>query len=93
MLVKVDVNAECIATGVRNDCWTCPVSHALNKATNRTWAVYGDGVAWEDHLSEGIGLKIQLPDVVREFIHTFDSGGRDAVQPFSFEVDIPEAAK
>ena len=78
MSILVDVTQEDIENGVAEDCLSCPIAIALERATNKKWAVGSEEVCPNDF----IGPVYRLPQSARRFINRFDSGG--VVKPFRF---------
>jgi hypothetical protein len=82
MRITIDVTADDIANGVRGRCSTCPVALAVRRVPGlEKWEVGG--------MSAFYGASsFPLPCAASRFIMDFD-GGRP-VEPFSFEVDVPD---
>lgn len=73
--VRVDVMAEDIARGTRNNCFCCPIALALRRVTGMSVDASGDYISW--------GLETALtPRKAAKFMKAYDAG--DAVQPLSF---------
>jgi len=82
--VKVEVTAEDIASGDPQECSSCPIARAMNRATpGRKWLVDDRFAGY--HVCGRI-TDFPMPDSAREFISRFDRGA--AVEPFAFEIDL-----
>lgn len=100
MRLLVEVTAEDIANGIRQDSCDCPVARALKRAgviDDFLFDGEGGGDAWsrarlefESLYDEGERLKVAVPIEAGRFAERFDNG--DHVEPFSFELDIPDEA-
>lgn len=83
--LKVEVTAEDIAAGVPSDCQECPIALALKRAgviepaVAKTWFLAGKGADM-----------VNLPPLGWSFVIEFDNGRK--VEPFSFEIDVPNEA-
>jgi hypothetical protein len=77
----IHVTQEDIDNGVRQDCRCCPVALALKRVA-RIQRVFLGGVSLSPTKI------IWFPPEVKRFIERFD--WRNTVQPFSFELDIPD---
>ncbi len=81
--IKVEVTAEDIETGKRNDPCHCPVALAIMRTV--------PGVSPDGGLFAGVFVLrwadkcMRTPDAVAEFIVQFDGGGD--VHPFAFELE------
>jgi len=79
--LTIRVLARDIGLGVPDSEVGCPIARALHRHA-------GFGDAWVTACSiEGAGSSAELPLDVQDFIEDFDRGG--AVQPFSFEIEVP----
>jgi hypothetical protein len=85
MRTRVEVTAEDIEKGSRCNGWNCPVHRGLWRATGQTWNVYS---SWAIAVEPQPRRTISLPSEAIVFNNRFDGGL--PVQPFTFEVDIPE---
>jgi len=89
-VVNIEVTAEDIAAGVREDCFACPIASALLRATGAKRAfVDGGAVAvgdWEGFFPPS-RMEVPITKEVSSFVHTFDVG--DSVEPFSFDLELP----
>ncbi len=94
--IEIEVTQQDINEGEQNEAEDCPVALALNRATQGWWSVDEDGAKerWEtDIVGNGIyGPLVKLPDNAIAFVTAFDSWGDDAVSPFSFELELPDAS-
>lgn len=96
MLTKVEVTQADISNGVMLECTMCPVALAINRHLN---PVFQSSVRpgyiilrskFVKMLTEQYTDSEIIPTekTVHDFIHAFDMHGY--VQPFSFELDIPD---
>lgn len=86
MKLTVNVTEECIRTGIPGDCQNCPIANAIMESGFE--AVVGDdtiGVQVRHGQSE---VYVATPFPAARFIADFDAGS--PVEPFSFELYIPE---
>lgn len=83
-LLDVEVTAEDIAKGVKEDCGACPVALALRRAGLGRAMVDGTSISWSFGVSGG--GDVECPCHVAEFIESFDEG--DDVEPFSFQLTL-----
>ena len=87
--VRIEVTAEDIAAGLRNNACQCPVARAAQRACNvessRKLGVFRrkGGLALETWDTDGP----QLPKDVVEWVYRFDGGL--PCEPFSFELELP----
>jgi hypothetical protein len=81
--MKFNVTAEDIAHGQAKDCANCPVARCMSRTLGYTILV-GDDKAWP----KNFGKNVRLPPHVVEFIARYDCDQQ--VQPFEFEIEIPE---
>lgn len=86
MIVTVNVTQDHIVSGLRQNCYHCPVAIAMEVSTGQEWSVYVIGAR---RLCDSVFL--DLPDAVRIFASNFDKG--HSVAPFSFDINIPEVTK
>lgn len=85
MKLKIEVTAEDIRQGVRNNAFNCPIAHALRRASGHN-AVRVD-VCDLTVNSAGEGLRsAPLPPEAESFLVLFDSSLD--VAPFTFEVEL-----
>lgn len=85
----VSVTAGDIEIGDTGACQTCPVAHALARATGATWvSVNGKLLAWRGPRSPMVTVTAPTTPRVRDFIRRFDDGA--PVKPLEFELEIPE---
>jgi len=88
MLVKINVTQADIDKGCHG-AHDCPVHEAAARVLNRECGV--DGSRLVIYIFDGETLRIRLPDDVVNRIHTYDCYvGPRRMDPFSFELDIPE---
>ena len=86
--VLIEVTQEDIKNGVRGDPCNCPTAHAATRATHGTVPLrVGALVIKFGPIGSSVASK--LPIEAREFIYDFDWG--KPVEPFSFEIELPEA--
>jgi hypothetical protein len=88
--VRVELTAEDIRDGRRRDCFNCPMSRAIGRAVGARVAT-GAGVAYitgQDCTNVDL---VVLPDVVRRFMADFDWGTPARLEPFAFDLEIPES--
>lgn len=85
-MTKIEVTQEDINNGKVGDCEYCPVALAMNRVTNKEWAIGNysycetrDGEINSDSLRT-------LPREVTLWIFQFDKDNK--VEPFSFELPI-----
>lgn len=88
MLVKIQVTQEDINNGIKFKCESCPVALAIKRLLKPNVKVLvgdiisfmtNDSSEWKD---------VVTPERVWDFLVQFDN--KRPVQPFSFELDIPE---
>lgn len=88
MSTVINVTAEHIAKGERQECTRCPIALAIESAIPEAdyLAVYSTAAVFNvgDVIAE-----IALPAAAERFIHSFDLGY--SPEPFSFELTYPEA--
>lgn len=95
-MVRVDVTADDIKNGRRSSAPGCPVALALRRLGYNTPHVSGRDVCI-NHGLDGNNflapdhLYVTLPQEVAVFTRAYDDG--HAVEPFSFEADLPELTK
>lgn len=85
VVLEIDVTADDILNGVREDALACPVALAAMRATG-CGHVMTDGDVLRIDESGGETMEGNLPDSVAEFVSRFDRG--DPVLPFSFGVEL-----
>lgn len=79
--ITVRVTKRHISTGVKGDCYDCPVALATGEAIQSLASFDGDSV-W------GVGFDcIFAPRSARRFAERFDDGRK--VKPFSFKLKFP----
>lgn len=77
--MKISVTQEDINEGTPQDCWSCPIARAVQRATGFDW-VEVDGMYVE---AGGVPQKsCELPAEARRFVNKFDDGRY--VEPFDF---------
>lgn len=89
--VRINVSSEAILNGVRDDCRRCPIARSAWNSFPPHSAI----AAFRDELRVRLPhhssvLKFPLPVEAREFINRFDDGLQ--VEPFAFDLDIPDEA-
>lgn len=88
-MTAVNVTAEHIAEGIRQDCERCPVALAIAAALPdlRYISVLSRAIIV---LPRGRDfINIDTPRAVRKFVRDFDAGYGDPVEPFSFDLEYP----
>lgn len=92
MKKTINVDAEAIAQGQRLSLYHCPEVIAVRRVVTEDTVVGVDGSdleLWRDCLMNGTKRElIPLPASARLFVKVYDAGWE--VEPFTFEVDIPE---
>lgn len=78
--MRIDVTAEDIAGGRRNDSVTCPVAHALARRLN------GRRPVVQTLESKAGGVRYRHSEAIAEFIRAFDRG--HPVRPFTAFVTV-----
>lgn len=86
----IEVTQEDINRGCRGSLSNCPIARAVHRKIGAVW--------WGAHIEVGKNILLRggslhsrptaiynLPNEALEFIDTFDKGGPEAVEPFSFE--------
>ena len=102
MILDINVTQEDIKSGIRHDCYDCPVARATRRAlektihgllditvmtTSREIAIYGPG-----YPSKRID-EAKTPDAAAAFMRAFDSKKPPTlplIKPFAFELDFPK---
>jgi hypothetical protein len=87
MIIAVQVTQEDIAQGLAGDCEECPIALAIYRALSATTGVRvgtGGVTLYRDHAN----AMLALPVAASRFICWFDHD--DVVEPFEFELDIPD---
>ena len=94
MRTRIDVTAEDIAHGLREDGTRCPIALSLSRvlALDPTHeavdVLYAEiEVAPESTIET---WSLDLPTEARSFVVAFDRGGTEAVAPFAFGLDVPD---
>lgn len=85
--ILVDVTAEDIAHGEREDCTKCPIARALRRHKGFEKAYVNDQYVEIDHENRHENL-YRLPQEAVDFIRNFDDGKE--VRPFKFELDLTD---
>lgn len=88
MFVTINVTEEDIRQGVPCRSYSCPIALAIGR---RVKPGIGVGVGHLNMIvTDGsqLGLSVPVPFEARRFVRAFDF--HEAVEPFSFGVDIPE---
>jgi hypothetical protein len=80
--MHIEVTADDIRLGERNDPWCCPIARAAKRALGYQVDVSSTTLRPRDTFTY-----IQLPQVAQEFIYRFD--GMDPVYPFTFDLEVP----
>ena len=83
MKYTINVTQEDIKLGVPTDECKCPIALACRRAI-------GMPVRVDAYAITVSGVTCCLPNEVDSFIQAFDTVGRRAVEPFSFEIELPE---
>jgi len=88
--VVVEVTAEDIEKGEKEECERCPIACALLRSAGTARAfVDGSEMAagdWEGMFPE-IAQRVPMPPDAAEFVADFDEGR--IVEPFTFTVELP----
>lgn len=89
--VTVEVTQSDINQGTKNDCFTCPVAIAVNRALGIDNAEIGEYVGSGNDV-DGMVVEfdyntIKLDNSVRDFIYGFDLG--HDVDPIKFQLVVP----
>jgi len=91
MILTVHVTADHIAQGKPNQCRYCPVALALLEVFPRTDVQVAPTVFWVAPPAELTEMfRIEMPDEVTVLIRRIDAA-KSSVQPFDFEITVPEA--
>jgi hypothetical protein len=91
VLTRIDVKQRHIMHGQRGKCNACPVALAIKEKVLKTTGVEVATYSVELTNWDGKNVKkviLNPPLGVARFVSYFDAG--DPVQPFSFDLDIPE---
>jgi hypothetical protein len=83
--VRIDVTADDIRRGRRDDALACPVALALDRATGEPW-----GVDPKIMIEATYGRMAGTPPEVASFVCDFDAGRE--VAPFSFDLEVEPCA-
>jgi hypothetical protein len=88
--VEISVTAEDIANGAISDCVACPIALAIGRVIPDaiTVDVFTDHADFCDTVKFEPLADATLPDSAAEFINRFDN--RREVQPFTFQLEVPE---
>lgn len=101
MKLTIDVTADDIAKGRREDALQCPVARAAQRAlreasgdpdlgveagSTHLWIWHTTKPLW--HIDNPLGPPLKAPKTVGAFVKAFDAKGRTAVKPFSFRLDV-----
>lgn len=89
MTYLIQVTADDIREGVREDCCKCPVALAIYRAGIVLVGVRNDEI--EVVVGETY-LNLPLPEPARDFIANFDESRPDyrrEPEPFNFEIELP----
>jgi hypothetical protein len=86
MSTRIEVTAEDIANGVRNDAERCAVARACERAGFRGVEVDLGKLSFYDDGDEDLVASATLPDDVWARIEAFDKG--EPVEPFAFDLDV-----
>lgn len=87
--MKIQVTAEDIANGKREDCNYCPIALAVGRATHCKRVSVGRRIImWDIRFVQS--KSAWMPSVAKEFINVFDAFGSNYVSPFEFEVEFVE---
>lgn len=81
-MIRIEVTAEDIEQGVRNDCSFCPVARAIYRALNNPDCV----VFVTSRCVTGNNGFAELPDSAQSAIESFDRFG--CMEPFDFELEL-----
>jgi hypothetical protein len=83
--MTVEVTAEDIAKGRRNDCNRCPIAIAIKRSAGCAFASAAPGVAFVSIDLDGGSTRYRLPREASLFINDFDRYA--GVDPFSFDME------
>ena len=86
--MRVEVTAEHIRRGKKNDCFLCPVALAVSGACGRRVNAAVRQIGVKNRNGEDYGY-VDTPVPAQQFMKAFDRG--EAVEPFAFDLDVPEA--
>jgi len=86
-MTTINVTAEHIENGVRENCERCPVALAIMDAFPGASGIYVESRVFSISRDGYRRDEIKLPREASEFIWDFDAS--KTVQPFSFELDYP----
>lgn len=91
MRVRIDVTEGDIARGARCVGTRCAVALAVRRAfPEYGFVIAGPGVITAHNLPRPGGFTVKTPPAVSDFIGKFD--GLLRVEPFSFEIEVPDPA-
>jgi hypothetical protein len=91
--MRVKVSKGDIEMGVRYNCEDCPIAIAVQRRVKGKVNIF---IGYLEMGSEAspylkIGKEFfMLPMEVLHFIRAFDTRGKDSVEPFDFQIDIPK---
>ncbi len=84
MIIKLSVTQQDIDEGEKASCTKCPVALALQRALGRQDDAAMVGMGMVNLFIDGNSHKV--PDAVRDFVRSFDSG--DKVEPFELTFSV-----
>ena len=88
MKKRIDVTQSDIDAGQRDSVDDCPIAIAASRCLGVTCAAFGKTIDFRDSRGFFDGYAV-TPQEVRDFISAFDSFGRGAVKPMSFDLEVP----
>lgn len=86
--LRVEVTAEDIAQGVRNQAFECPVACALTRSGLDHPSAWPSRVYYGPFDAPNGRLTAKLPEEAAAFIAAFDDGR--PVEPFAFEIEVTQ---
>ena len=91
--VTIEVTDDDIFDGIKNSCHNCPIAlAAIRIDVARIISVNSISMEVRNSYSR-VGDIIVLPNEAIDFIAAFDGLGPTAVEPFSFEIEVPDVIK
>lgn len=91
-IVTIEVTLRDIVTAEFGCATRCPIASALHRITGRIWSVEGSE-RWLEYRAgaydaAGVLVVIDLPEAAWKFAARYDA--HNHVDPFAFEVDLPD---
>ena len=88
--VTIEVTDDDISDGIKSSCHSCPIALAASRIdVARIISVNSSSMIVRNSYSRN-GNFIVLPIEAIDFISAFDGLGPTAVEPFSFEIEVPD---